>query len=280
MKIPKRPGLAMIRRDLHGDFSPNMGMDFEAWSVYTFLCEQANWADSDKLAAGEVSLSYGQISVFTGIDRQRIKRHIDKFKSLELLEISRSWSNKESCVFFIKKPNTRPNTNRTQDRTQDRTQNILESQDVFNELNTQDRTQEKPETEHKTEQPRRRIKRRIKEEEILPATPKPEKKPSKSGAVISAYAEAYLSRYGVQPISNARNNSIACKIIDAAGEDLAIDIVHYYLDSEDQFYTRSKHPLGLCLSQIETLATEVNQIKILGTVTKPEKTFRRGMREF
>ena len=121
MKIPKRPGLAMIRRDLHGMFSPNMGMDFEAWSVYTFLCEQANWADSDKLAAGEVSISQKQLSTFTNIDRQKIKRHIDKFIKLELLDISRGWSNKESCVFFIKKPNPRPNPNRTQDRTQDRT---------------------------------------------------------------------------------------------------------------------------------------------------------------
>jgi len=84
----------------------------------------------------------------------------------------------------------------------------------------------------------------------------------------------------VEPIRSAKTNSVGCKIVDAVGQDLAVEVVRHYLKSEDPFYTRAKHPIGTCLSNIETLATEVNQIKILGTVTKPEKTFRRGMRKF
>lgn len=93
-------------------------------------------------------------------------------------------------------------------------------------------------------------------------SPKAPKPPSKSGRVVSAYAEAYLVKYQVSPLINAKTNSIACKIVDALGEDHAIEVVRHYLTVSDRFIDSNKHSIGVCLSRIDALSTEVKQKKL------------------
>ena len=103
MKIPKRPGYFQVFRDLHGVFSPNMAVDFQAWSVYALLQEQANWGDGGELCKGELTVPFSQISAWTGLDRNKVKRLVKRYKELGLLIISKPCTRSKSYVFSIPK---------------------------------------------------------------------------------------------------------------------------------------------------------------------------------
>lgn len=143
--------------------------------------------------------------------------------------------------------------------------------DTFNELESKDLLFEENKTDNQSDnQSDNQIKnfrqptntKKVEDRKLkihLPKTPKP---PSKSGRVVSAYAEAYLVKYQVSPLINAKTNSIACKIVDALGEDHAIEVVRHYLTVSDRFIDANKHSIGVCLSRIDALSTEVKQKKL------------------
>ena len=74
--------------------------------------------------------------------------------------------------------------------------------------------------------------------------------------VWEAYEKAYVNRYGTQPIRNAKANSFCKNIFEQIGLELALQIVVHYVESNDQFYVRSFHPLGLCVANLQKLCTE------------------------
>ena len=96
MPIPKKQGYAQLRRDLHGEFSANMAVDWELWCLYVLLLERANWADTGVLKSGEVSLSLSQISEFTNTPKMRVRWQIKKLQELGFIDESVSFSNKKS----------------------------------------------------------------------------------------------------------------------------------------------------------------------------------------
>lgn len=73
--------------------------------------------------------------------------------------------------------------------------------------------------------------------------------------IWEAYKAAYLERYRVEPIRNAKVNTICKRIFLATGEQ-GPSIVKYYLSMKDKFYEQAKHPIELLerdLTKINTL---------------------------
>ena len=85
-----------------------------------------------------------------------------------------------------------------------------------------------------------------------------ENAPARSGGgaeIWEAYREAYRGRYGVEPIRNATTNSQCASLAKRLG-GAAVEVVKFYLTHNDGFYLRNQHPIGVCLSQAESLHTQ------------------------
>jgi hypothetical protein len=78
----------------------------------------------------------------------------------------------------------------------------------------------------------------------------------KGGDVWTAYATAYFLRYSVQPVRNARTNSLCKQLIKRLGADGAISVVKFFLTHGKGFYVAKAHDLGLCVADAEALHTQ------------------------
>lgn len=74
--------------------------------------------------------------------------------------------------------------------------------------------------------------------------------------VWEAYAAAYLKRYKVEPIRNAKINGQCLQLVKQLGTEIAQSLVAYYLTRDDSFYNGKCHPIGLCLLDAQKLLTE------------------------
>jgi hypothetical protein len=73
--------------------------------------------------------------------------------------------------------------------------------------------------------------------------------------IFDAYAQAYWARYGVEPARNATVNGQCSQLAKRLGEE-AIAIVRFYVSHNRAFYVQKSHPIGLALSDAESLRTE------------------------
>lgn len=80
---------------------------------------------------------------------------------------------------------------------------------------------------------------------------------TKPGDVWQAYKSQYFARYHIQPVSNATVMGQCKNLIDRVGQDAAIPVVRFYLTHNDQWYVKKMHPMGLCLSDAESLHTQM-----------------------
>jgi len=87
-------------------------------------------------------------------------------------------------------------------------------------------------------------------------TPAPKVKVAKTeGSVVwDAYASAYRSRYGFDPIRNAAVNSICKRLHQAVGDEAVVLVQHYVLMNK-RFYLEKSHPLSTCLADIQAIKT-------------------------
>lgn len=98
------------------------------------------------------------------------------------------------------------------------------------------------------------------------ATSRPAKKNNKNTLTIEerennkkikeAYFNAYRSRYGIEPVSNATFNTQVSNLRKKLGLDDSIMVVQFYLKHQDGFYIKNTHSFGLCLRDAETLRTQ------------------------
>lgn len=101
---------------------------------------------------------------------------------------------------------------------------------------------------------------RIGEDRILPtgvrapAVVPAEKVSSKE--TWGAYSEAYLRRYGTEPVRNASVNAKLVQFVKRVGEGEAPLVAGFYLTHNDAFYVRLGHPVGQLLKDAEKLRTE------------------------
>lgn len=77
----------------------------------------------------------------------------------------------------------------------------------------------------------------------------------KSVETWESYKNAYVKRYGVEPVRNQQGSAMLCKLIDKIGQD-APSVAAFYLTHNDQFYVRKRHPINLLLGDAEGLRTQ------------------------
>ena len=77
-----------------------------------------------------------------------------------------------------------------------------------------------------------------------------------NAATWQAYADAYVGRYGVEPVRNAKVNGQVAQLVARLGADEAPQVAAYFVTINDQFFLRSLHDLGLLLSKAEAIRTQ------------------------
>lgn len=75
--------------------------------------------------------------------------------------------------------------------------------------------------------------------------------------IKEAYFEAYRLRYGFDPIADKIFNTQVSRLRERVGTETAIKLVKFYLTHNKTFYAQNTHKFGLCLSDAETLRTQM-----------------------
>lgn len=71
-----------------------------------------------------------------------------------------------------------------------------------------------------------------------------------------AYTIAYLERYGVEPVRNAKVNAQIAQLVQRLGADEAPQVAMFYVTINDSFFIRSSHELGLLVARAEGIRTQ------------------------
>lgn len=71
-----------------------------------------------------------------------------------------------------------------------------------------------------------------------------------------AYTIAYLERYGVEPVRNAKVNAQIAQLVQRLGAEEAPQVAMFYVTINDSFFIRSSHELGLLVSRAEGIRTQ------------------------
>jgi hypothetical protein len=90
---------------------------------------------------------------------------------------------------------------------------------------------------------------------VLPKRAARKQEPAKTAAVWDAYAAAFRTRYGTDPVRNRQVNSMFSKLVDALGAQEAPEVAAFYVWSEEPFYVREMHPATLLLKDAPKLRT-------------------------
>jgi hypothetical protein len=81
--------------------------------------------------------------------------------------------------------------------------------------------------------------------------------------VWNAYKDAFVARYGREPIRDAKVNSIIRRLVERIGLDLSERLVPYFIRRDDAFYVNAGHEIGLCLLHCQKLVIDMES----GSVT-------------
>lgn len=73
--------------------------------------------------------------------------------------------------------------------------------------------------------------------------------------VWAAYSEAYLSRYGAEPVRNAKVNTQVAQLVKNLGTDAAA-VAAFFVWHSDAFYVRKGHDIGCAVTDSGKLRTE------------------------
>lgn len=73
--------------------------------------------------------------------------------------------------------------------------------------------------------------------------------------IWESYRQAYLTRYKVDPARNATVNTQISQLGKRLGEE-AVEVIAFYLGSNNGYYVQRCHPVGACLSDAESLRTQ------------------------
>ncbi len=92
---------------------------------------------------------------------------------------------------------------------------------------------------------------------VKPKKAKPEKTEHQMtcAQVWEAYRTAYLNRYNVEPIRNAKVNAQVSKLVTNIGAN-AVQMAAWFLGHNNAYYIRNYHSIGLLLANCESLHTQ------------------------
>lgn len=77
------------------------------------------------------------------------------------------------------------------------------------------------------------------------------KEKSEGSILWDHYASAFVAKYGIEPLKNAKGYSLSSQLVKLAGVDAGRQIIESYFKSTDPFVLKTRHPLGLLVSQID-----------------------------
>lgn len=89
-----------------------------------------------------------------------------------------------------------------------------------------------------------------------PKAKKPPKEPPPTRATWAAYSEAYLKRYGVDPLGNATVNGQLANFVNRVGQAESPEVAAFYVRHQNSFYVQTMHQVGFLLRDAEKLRTE------------------------
>lgn len=92
--------------------------------------------------------------------------------------------------------------------------------------------------------------------ETLPLVTKENADRGANKTVWEAYKTAYLNRYGVEPVRNAKLNTNISQFVARLGADDAPEVAKFFVGHNDSFYVKNMHAFGLALANAESLHTQ------------------------
>lgn len=92
---------------------------------------------------------------------------------------------------------------------------------------------------------------------LRPPPRKRERAASKSGPVWDVYREQYATRYGIDPVRNAKVNGQLASLVARLGSEEAPLVAKFYVRSNLAFYVQRQHPVDFLLRDCETLRTQM-----------------------
>ena len=72
-----------------------------------------------------------------------------------------------------------------------------------------------------------------------------------------AYQQAYRKRYQIDPLRNARVNTLLLKLAREIGEADAVRLVEYYVSHDNHFYVKKRHDIGVLVSDAQAVYTDM-----------------------
>lgn len=74
--------------------------------------------------------------------------------------------------------------------------------------------------------------------------------------MFDSYRNAYVDRYGVEPVRDKQMNVAMCQLIEKLGAAEAPHVAAFYLTHNDPFYVKKRHPPNLLVLDATGLRTQ------------------------
>lgn len=94
---------------------------------------------------------------------------------------------------------------------------------------------------------------------------KPEKQKPAGALIFEAYKDAYIQRYKIEPLRNAKTNSICSQIAKQLSLDEAQAVMHFFVQQNVAFYIQRGHAIQLALGDLQVLRTNMLQNKAMSS---------------
>jgi len=75
--------------------------------------------------------------------------------------------------------------------------------------------------------------------------------------VWQAYSEAYATRYGQEPLRNAKVNTVCSQIANQVGVEVGQAVMHFYLQQNVAWYVQKAHAIEYALKDLQALRTNM-----------------------
>ena len=86
---------------------------------------------------------------------------------------------------------------------------------------------------------------------------KPAGPPGRGVPVWEAYREAFVGRYGREPVRNSSVNTACAQLVDRLGVDDAVKVARFYLTHNGRWYVQNVHMLRYAVKDAEALHTQM-----------------------
>lgn len=83
--------------------------------------------------------------------------------------------------------------------------------------------------------------------------------PSTSTETWAAYRQAFVERYGAEPVRNERVNSQLAHLVHRIGKDDSVALARFYVQHDSSYYLRKQHAVSDLVHNCEQLVVQMRQ---------------------